>query len=63
LNLIVFFAIIYRNSVPGSAICAFSLTSIESALTGSFLEKHTSVRSGKSYWEEDEDYPKPHLAK
>ncbi|CAK8693866.1 unnamed protein product [Clavelina lepadiformis] len=50
------------NSIPASAICAFSLPDIEASMNGAFYEKFTDAKTSSQYWAQQDHYPDPHVA-
>ncbi|XP_076799553.1 uncharacterized protein LOC143444257 isoform X2 [Clavelina lepadiformis] len=50
------------NSIPASAICAFSLPDIEASMNGAFYEKFTDAKTSSQYWAQQDHSPNPHVA-
>ncbi|CAK8691814.1 unnamed protein product [Clavelina lepadiformis] len=50
------------NSIPASAICAFSLPDIEASMNGVFYEKFADAKTSAQYWAQQDNYSEPHLA-
>ncbi|CAK8670992.1 unnamed protein product [Clavelina lepadiformis] len=50
------------NSIPASAICAFSLPDIEASRNGAFYEKFADAKTSAQYWAQQDNYSEPHLA-
>ncbi|CAK8672899.1 unnamed protein product [Clavelina lepadiformis] len=50
------------NSIPASAICAFSLPDIEASMNGAFYEKFADAKTSAQYWAQQDNYSESHLA-